>query len=153
MSKHVCLSLAAVTLGLTISAPAIADEDTTKRYIVHFDESAVAQPATRMARATAAGDSTARHVRSLAAGGELYELSVSEAEVMASAKGVVAVEEDRMVTLAGDIIDPLWRRHWYMHDPKVGIEVRQAWTDARGEGAVVALFRGKSTRIKGHVAD
>ena len=145
MSKHVCLSLAAVAFGLTVSAPVVAAEGTTNRYIVHFDASAATRVASAdnvraTATAAAAEGSTVRHLRSLAAGGELFELSAGGAEVMATAKGVIAVEEDRMLTLTGDIIDPLWRRQWYMHDPKVGIEVRQAWTDSRGEGAVVAVL-------------
>ena len=140
MSKYCCLPLAVVTVGLAMSTPVVAEE-IRGRYIVHFDESVTATDATTaMVQATARHGSPAWHLGRLAAGGELFELSVAEAEAMAASKGVVAVEEDRMVSLAGGIIDPLWRRQWYMHDPKVGIEAPVAWRDTRGEGAVVAVL-------------
>ncbi|PTR26377.1 serine protease [Luteibacter sp. OK325] len=141
MSKYACRPLGAVMLGLAVSAPVVAADETTNRYIVHFDDSVTANAATMEAvHAMAQHGSPAWHVRRLAAGGELFELSAVEAEAMAASKGVVAVEEDLMVSLAGSIIDPLWRRQWYMHDPKVGIEAPVAWRDTRGEGAVVAVL-------------
>jgi serine protease len=140
MSKYACLPLVAVSLGIAVSTPVVAEE-ATNRYIVHFDDSVTTKTAaTEMVHAMAQRGSPAWHVRRLAAGGELFELSAVEAEAMAASKGVVAVEEDRMVSLAGGIIDPLWRRQWYMHDPKVGIEAPVAWRDTRGEGAVVAVL-------------
>ena len=140
MSKYPFLPLVAVSLGLAVNTPVVADE-TTNRYIVHFDDSVTTMAvATDMVHAMARRGSPAWHVRRLAAGGELFELSAAEAEAMAVSKGVVAVEEDSMVGLAGGIIDPLWRRQWYMHDPKVGIEAPVAWRDTRGEGAVVAVL-------------
>ena len=140
MPKYACLPLVAVTLGLAVSTP-VAAEETTKRYIVHFDEAMTAKAnAPEAVRATAQGGSPSWHVRRLAAGGELFDLSAAEADAMAASPGVVAVEEDRMVDLAGAIIDSLWPRQWYMHDPKVGIEARVAWNDTRGRGAVVAVL-------------
>jgi serine protease len=140
MSKYACLPLVAVTVGLAVSTPAAAEE-TTHRYIVHFDDAiATKATATDALQAVAQRASPAWHVRRLAAGGELFELSAAEAEALAASEGVVAVEEDRMVGLAGGIIDPLWRRQWYMHDPKVGIDAQVAWNDTRGEGAVVAVL-------------
>jgi serine protease len=141
MSKYSCLPLAVVTASLAVSTPVVAAEEATSRYIVHFDDSVTATAdATEVVHASAQRDSPAWHLGRLAAGGELFELSAAEAEAMAASEGVVAVEEDRMVSLAGGIIDPLWRRQWYMHDPKVGIEAPVAWRDTRGEGAIVAVL-------------
>lgn len=143
MSKTYCLPLVVATVGLAASSPATASEEMTTRYIVHFDDSTAvpAQVATMNAvHPTAQRASPAWHLGHLATGGELFELSAAEADAMAASQGVVAVEEDRMVSLAGGIIDSLWRRQWYMHDPKVGIEAPAAWVETRGEGAVVAIL-------------
>jgi serine protease len=141
MSKYPFLPLVAVSFGLAVNTPVAASDGTMNRYIVHFDDSITAKTAvTERVHAMAQRGSSVRRVRHLAAGGELFELSAVEAEAMAASKGVIAVEEDRMVSLAGGIIDPLWRRQWYMHDPKVGIEAPVAWRDTRGEGAIVAVL-------------
>jgi serine protease len=141
MSKYPFLPLVAVSFGLAVNTPVVASDGTMNRYIVHFDDSITAKTAvTERVHAMAQRGSSVRRVRHLAAGGELFELSAVEAEAMAASKGVIAVEEDRMVSLAGGIIDPLWRRQWYMHDPKVGIEAPVAWRDTRGEGAIVAVL-------------
>jgi serine protease len=139
MSKYSGLPL--VALALAVSTRAMASDAATNRYIVHFDDPVAAKvAATEMTHAMAQRGSPAWHLRHLAAGGELLELTAAEAEAMAASKGVVAIEEDRMVTPAGGIIDSLWRRQWYMHDPKVGIDAPVAWVDTRGEGAVVAVL-------------
>jgi serine protease len=141
MPNQSCLPLALATLGLALSSPVIAADDTSKRYIVHFDETVTARVTrANVMRADAASVSTAHHVGRLAAGGELFELSAAEADTLATSPGVVAVEEDVLLTLAGNIIDPLWRRQWYMHDPRVGIEAPVAWAETRGAGAVVAVL-------------
>jgi serine protease len=151
MSKCSRLSRAATTLALAASTPVFATGEPVKRYIVHFDHTVSAQAAdVTVARAMALRsapirrvrhDVSTRHVRSLAAGGELFNLSAAEADVLASSRGVIAVEEDAIVTLASaGIVDPLWRRQWYMHDAKVGIDAPVAWTYTRGEGAVVAVL-------------
>jgi serine protease len=141
MFKPTRLSVAAATFGLAISAPVVASEDEMKHYIVHFDDAVNARATeSDVVAATAQRGSPAWHLRRLATGGQLFELTAVEAEAMAASKDVVSVEEDRMVTLAGGIIDPLWRRQWYMHDPKVGIEAPVAWRDTRGSGSVVAVL-------------
>lgn len=141
MSKPLCLSLAMATLGLAASTPATAASEPTKRYIVHFDDTVSMRVAgAGLTRASAQRGSSMRHVRRLAGGGELFELSAREVGVLEKTPGIVAVEEDRVVTLAANIIDPLWRRQWYMHDPRVGIEAPVAWSETRGEGAVVAVL-------------
>lgn len=141
MSKSSGLPLAAVAFGLAVSTPVVAADATTKRYIVHFEDTATAKvTATDAVHAMAQRGSPAWHLRHLAAGGELLELTVAEAEAMAASDDVIAIEEDRIVDLAGGIIDPLWRRQWYMHDAKVGIDAPVAWVDTRGAGSVVAVL-------------
>ncbi|HVI55338.1 MAG TPA: S8 family peptidase [Luteibacter sp.] len=144
MSKYSGLPHAVVALWLVVSMPVVASDGTTKRYIVHFADPAFATTATATTAAVRTPSQRglpAWHLRRVAAGGELVELSSAEAEVMAASQGVLAVEEDRMIDLAGiGIVDPLWRRQWYMHDAKVGIEAPVAWRDTRGEGSVVAVL-------------
>jgi serine protease len=141
MSKYSGLPLAAVAFGLAVSTPVVATDTTTKRYIVHFEDTATAKvTAADAVHAMARRGSPAWHLRHLAAGGELLELTAAEAGAMAASDDVVAVEEDRVVDLAGGIIDPLWRRQWYMHDAKVGIDAPVAWVDTRGGGSVVAVL-------------
>ncbi|APG04670.1 hypothetical protein BJI69_12680 [Luteibacter rhizovicinus DSM 16549] len=147
MSKCSGSPLAVVALCLSVSTPVVASDGTTTRYIVHFEDVLVekamadeAAPATMSRPSPSPSPSPSWHRGRLATGGEVMELTAAEADAVAASAGVVAVEEDRMVTPAGGIVDSLWRRQWYMHDPKVGIDATVAWVDTRGDGAVVAVL-------------
>jgi serine protease len=141
MSKSSGLPCVAVVLGFALSTPVVAADEATTRYIVHFDDTMTAKAAANEAAPAARPRrSPSWHRGRLATGGEVMELTAAEAEALAAAEGVVAIEEDRMVTPAGGIVDSLWRRQWYMHDPKVGIDAAVAWVDTRGDGAVVAVL-------------
>ena len=109
------------------------------RYIVHFSDTVTASAAQQSLRdAVTPQTGKPHHVRTLATGGELVQLTPDEASSLASMPGVVAVEEDLVLQpTAGP--DPLWRRQWYMHDPKVGVDAEVAWRYTRGAGAVVAV--------------
>ncbi len=108
--------------------------------IVHFVDADSARAAS-MPRSMAgtARLGAPRHVRSLAAGGELFQVHGGDVSRLAGLPGVAAVEEDLVVT-ATAIVDPLWKRQWYMHDPKVGVDAEVAWRHTRGAGAVVAVL-------------
>ena len=110
------------------------------RYIVHFSDTVTASAAQQSLRdAVTPQTGKPHHVRTLATGGELVQLTPDEASSLASMPGVVAVEEDLVLQpTAGP--DPLWRRQWYMHDPKVGVDAEVAWRYTRGAGAVVAVL-------------
>lgn len=109
-------------------------------FIVHFADAESARAA-RMPRAGAATARAepARHLRSLAAGGELFEVRDGDMARLADLPGVATVEEDLLLTPTV-VSDPLWKRQWYMHDPKVGIDAEVAWQYTRGEGSVVAVL-------------
>jgi len=126
-----------VFIPFVFSPSASADE---ARYIVHFvdADSARAARTSRSMAGTARLDAP-RHVRSLAAGGELFQVHGGDVSRLAGLPGVAAVEED-LVVIATAIVDPLWKRQWYMHDPKVGVDAEVAWRHTRGAGAVVAVL-------------
>ncbi|HEY4294498.1 S8 family serine peptidase [Luteibacter sp.] len=112
------------------------------RYIVHFaDQGAAhtARSASRTAVTARHAADTPRHLRSLAAGGEVFELTNDDASRLATLPGVTSVEEDVLLT-PNTIVDSLWKRQWYMHDPKVGVDAEVAWKYTRGAGAVVAVL-------------
>jgi serine protease len=131
------MRIARLTLLGALIAPSVAGAEGV-RYIVHFDDDRAARSA-RQSSADLANRRAGmpRHVRSLAAGGELFESA--DASRLSSLPGVVAVEEDLLLR-ANTVTDPLWKRQWYMHDPKVGIDAEVAWRYTRGAGAVVAVL-------------
>lgn len=110
------------------------------RYIVHFSdaESARAARAATFQAVTGRNDMT-RHVRSLAAGGELFHVPDGDVATLDALDGVAAVEEDLLLTPSA-VVDPLWKRQWYMHDPKVGVDAEVAWQYTRGAGSIVAVL-------------
>ena len=119
----------------------------TTRFIVHFDGASHARAAMRRAASptgTTRSLQTSRadepsHVRSLASGGEVFEATPDQQAVLEALPGVLAVEEDRLLTRTS-VGEPLWRRQWYMHDPRVGTDARVAWRYTQGEGATVAVI-------------
>lgn len=126
-----------VLASLVTPVAALAE---SSRYIVHFASEAAAQaarqPSPRTTRALSTGP---QHVRSLGAGGEVFEMQHPDASKLAALPGVTAVEEDLMLT-PHTIVASLWKRQWYMHDPKVGVDAEVAWKYTRGAGAVVAVL-------------
>src|SRR5690348_1318889 len=87
------------------------------QYIVHFP----AETHARVARSAPDASSRAlartgglRPIRTLASGGEVFELRVEEAAALARQPGVT-VEEDLLLA-PHTIVDSLWKRQWYMHD-------------------------------------
>ncbi|SEO85465.1 MULTISPECIES: S8 family peptidase [unclassified Luteibacter] len=109
------------------------------RYIVHFTDPAAAAVARRPLRATSARDVVPRHVRSVATGGEVFEVSDGNVAHLVALPGVVSVEEDVWLQPTA-VTDPLWRRQWNLHDPRVGVDAEVAWRRTRGAGAVVAVL-------------
>jgi serine protease len=110
------------------------------RYIVHFADAASARAARELSRdAWSAGADVPRYVRSLAAGGEVFQLTSGNEAKFVAFPGVISVEEDLLHT-PDTIVDSLWKRQWYMHDPKVGIDAEVAWKYTKGAGAIVAVL-------------
>lgn len=129
------VALAAFAASTTASAA-------SDRYIVHFADAASARAATHASQTapTARRLSDApRHLRSVAAGGEVFELGPDEASRFSALPGVDAVEDDLMFEPT-TVVASLWKRQWYMHDPKVGVDAEKAWKYTRGAGAVVAVL-------------
>ncbi|MET0255281.1 MAG: S8 family serine peptidase, partial [Luteibacter sp.] len=122
------------------ASTAFAADASPTRFIVHFDGDRAASMATMpsLARAASASDDI-RHIRSLAVGGEVFEVRDGDVSRLASLPGVVDIEEDRIV-LPTAMRPTLWHRQWYMHDPRVGIDAEIAWRYTRGAGAVVAVL-------------
>jgi serine protease len=110
------------------------------RFIVHFDSDRAASAAmmSSLARTSSAADEV-QHIRSLAVGGEVFDVRDGDVSRLASLPGAVEVEEDRIV-LPTAMRPTLWHRQWYMHDPRVGIDAEVAWRYTRGAGAVVAVL-------------
>lgn len=114
------------------------------RYIVRFSSpqsvSETKPPGKRVRRSVApTQDVAARRLRSLGADAAVYEQEVADADALRALPGVVSVEEDRRLQLTA-VTDPLWRRQWYMHDPRYGTDAEVAWRYTQGEGAVVAVI-------------
>jgi len=134
------MRLIPAALLASLAAPVAVAEPS--RYIVHFTDNVMATAVQQSLRAAVKPQAEAhapRHVRTLATGGELFQLTPEDASALAATPGVVAVEEDLVLQpTAGP--DPLWRRQWYMHDPKVGVDAEVAWRYTRGAGAVVAVL-------------
>jgi serine protease len=126
-----------VLASLAVSPIAAAEP---ARYIVHFADVASARLARQASHdaGLARGDAPL-HVRSLAAGGEVYQLTSADVSGLAALPGVAAIEEDLLLRPSA-VVDPLWKRQWYMHDPKVGVDAEVAWRYTRGAGAVVAVL-------------
>lgn len=131
------LPLLFATIGASTTCAA---QSVPMRFIVHFDSdrAATAAMTPSLARASSASDDV-RHIRSLAVGGEVFEVRDGDATRLASLPGVVDIEEDRIVMPAA-LRPSLWHRQWYMHDPRVGIDAEVAWRRTRGAGAVVAVL-------------
>jgi serine protease len=111
------------------------------RFIVHFDNvrAATAAVQSTVTRRATAGDTLPVHVRSLSAGGEVFDVPDGDIGHLARMPGVTDIEEDRVVTPT--VSRPgLWHRQWYMHDPRVGIDAEVAWRYTRGAGSVVAVL-------------
>jgi len=110
------------------------------RYIVHFADTASARAARLPSRDVhARGDRGPRHVRSLATGGEVFDLPDGNPAHLAALSGVVSVEEDVWIQPTA-VVDPLWRRQWNLHDARTGVDAEVAWRRTRGAGAVVAVL-------------
>jgi serine protease len=110
------------------------------RYVVHFGSEASALAARKGSEASALSRGEGpRHVRSLAAGGELFEAPDGDRGRLATLPGVVSVEEDLMLAPHA-AADSLWKRQWYMHDARFGVDAEVAWKYTRGAGAVVAVL-------------
>lgn len=110
------------------------------RYIVHFTDMASATAA-RAPAGDVHGRSgiSPRHVRTLATGGELFDLPDGNPAHLAAFSGLAYIEEDiRLQPTA--VADPLWRRQWNLHDAKTGVDAEVAWRRTRGAGAVVAVL-------------
>jgi serine protease len=137
-SHHSCIASLAAVACLLASPVAVAD-DATARYIVHVEEGMATPSVMAHSQRSAPVVRRPKRIRSLAAGGELVELTAAQAGALATAPGVIAVEEDIMLTRASTT-DALWNHQWYMHDAKVGIDAEVAWTMTRGAGAVVAVL-------------
>ncbi|WP_448098508.1 S8 family peptidase [Luteibacter yeojuensis] len=116
-----------------------ANAEDAVRYIVHFVDADAARAARVMPAANNARADAPRHLRSLAAGGELFQVPGGDVSRLAGLPGVATIEEDLLLT-ATAVVDPLWKRQWYMHDPKVGVDAEVAWRYTRGAGAVVAVL-------------
>lgn len=165
MRTLLVVSIAAV-FSVTSATIALAQESTAKRYIVHFDSAQSAQsakahavnaqaeqrvspphskhPAGSRKRRSADAPSpspspSASALRTLASGGVLFETPEGGEAILAKLPGVIAIEEDRLFQRTS-ISEPLWRRQWYMHDPRVGTDAQVAWRYTKGEGAIVAVL-------------
>ncbi|MBB3225509.1 serine protease [Luteibacter sp. Sphag1AF] len=126
-----------VAMGAQAAAPS-----SPRRVIVHFENDAMARHARAdSSRAFSTGSRRGvTHVRSLAAGGEVFELEPGMTmESVAHGRGVVDVEED-IYMQALRVTDPLWKKQWSLHDAKVGMDVEVAWKRTKGEGTVVAVL-------------
>jgi len=110
------------------------------RYIVHFADTASAMAARVSARDVhARGDTAPRHLRSLANGGEVFDLPDGNPAHFAAFSGLVSIEEDVWLQPTA-VVDPLWRRQWNLHDAKTGVDAEIAWRRTRGAGAIVAVL-------------
>jgi serine protease len=140
LSNHPRFALLSLAVSLLASTDIVAADEPASRYIVHFaDDMLAPAAATTSLRAARKAGGVLRRVRTLASGGELIELSATQAERLAAQPGVLAVEEDLMLTHS-TVTDGLFIRQWYMHDPRVGIDAEVAWKKTRGAGAVVAVL-------------
>lgn len=128
-------SLIALVLACTC-APCVAEP---ARYILHFTDTVSAHASRAPSRDAHARGATARHLRSLATGGEVFEVPDGNPAHFASLSGLAWIEEDVLLQPTA-VVDPLWRRQWHMHDPKVGVDAEIAWRRTRGGGAVVAVL-------------
>lgn len=111
------------------------------QYIVHFPAETHARVARSVPDASflaLARTGGLRPIRTLASGGEVVELRTEEAAALARQPGVT-VEEDLLLA-PHTIVDSLWKRQWYMHDARVGVDAQVAWKYTRGAGAVVAML-------------
>jgi len=134
--------LALLVAAACVPVPvAMAGEMPADRYIVHFSDrvSAAAARHPRVSHARSTRIAQPVHVRTLAAGGEVFDVHGLDPAVLALMPGVIDIEEDRIVTPAGRLTT-LWHRQWYMHDPRVGIDAEVAWRYTKGAGSVVAVL-------------
>ncbi|KAF1009630.1 MAG: Extracellular basic protease [Luteibacter sp.] len=131
------------TLAIALTVSCTTDTFATTRFIVRFAPDYM-PPATtslhgRARRSAALMREPVQPIRRLATGDALYEQDSADPSALAAMPGVVSIEEDRLLQLTA-MPDPLWRRQWYMHDPRYGTDVEVAWRHTRGVGAVVAVI-------------
>lgn len=131
------------TLAIALTVSCTTDTFATTRFIVRFAPDHM-PPATkslhgRARRSAALMREPSHPMRRLATGDALYEQDSDDPSALAAMPGVISVEEDRLLQLTA-MPDPLWRRQWYMHDPRYGTDVEVAWRHTRGAGAVVAVI-------------
>ncbi|MEX1828609.1 S8 family serine peptidase [Luteibacter sp. CQ10] len=109
------------------------------RYIVRFAEGYAPSPTPHSPRARRSAPGPMRMIRRLATGDALFELHGATAESLAALPGVLRVEEDRRLYPMA-VSDPLWKRQWYLHHPRYGVDAEVAWKYTRGADAVVAVL-------------
>jgi serine protease len=142
LRRLVLTCMTAATLGIAHQAVA-ASTDIPTGFIVHLDPQAKGALTRLNSMARRAGVSGAQHVRTLATGGELFEVSAADAtQVMrqlAADPAVLEVEPDLRMhrSMSGD---PRWAEQWSLHDSRVGSEVPVAWRLSRGAGVTVAVI-------------
>lgn len=127
-------------------------------FIVHFHgntRAAASEDAVRMwvDSATRAVGGKARHVRRLAAGGDLIEFdrafdsrsAATVMEALANHPDVAYVEPNSRMYIAMTPNDPRYPEQWHYFEAPAGLNLPPAWDLATGSGVVVAVLDTGST--------
>ncbi len=156
LAMSVALAFGSVAVAAdTASRMNIAALDAGELYdgfIVHFREGANTLSAT-LERASGQVGARARHVRQLAAGGELIEFdrqfsrldAQSVMEVIAADPEVLYVEPNARMTIALTPNDTNYGQQWHYFEAAGGLNLPQAWDIATGAGVTVAVLDTGST--------
>lgn len=165
--RLVCAMIAATAAGAcaqsalagNVDPAGLADGPVHQQFIVHYrtgsavanDHSAMKSSLSRTMsglRGTHGGPGRMRFTRQMAVGPMVvraeHPLDVAEARqwmrAMASEPDVEYVEVDRMARHAREPDDPMFDRQWGFGSSASSINVRPAWDEVAGEGAIVAVI-------------
>lgn len=165
--RLVCAMIAATAAGACaqsalagdVDPAGLADGPVHQQFIVHYrtgstgahDRSAMESSLSRTMsglRGTHGGPGRMRFTRQMAVGPMVvraeHPLDVAQARqwmrAMASEPDVEYVEVDRMARHAREPDDPLFDRQWGFGSSASSINVRPAWDEVAGEGAIVAVI-------------